>query len=73
MRRLANRGHDVDLQILDNKVSAEFKATIMDKWKAWYQLGPPDVIVTMLTSKPFKPSSPTSLPSLLVYLLPSVG
>jgi hypothetical protein len=25
MRRLANRGHDVDLQILDNEVSAEFK------------------------------------------------
>jgi hypothetical protein len=31
MRRLANHGHNVNLQILDNKVSAEFKATIVDK------------------------------------------
>jgi hypothetical protein len=43
MRHLANRGHDVDLQILDNEVSAKFKATIVDKWKVQYQLNPPDV------------------------------
>jgi hypothetical protein len=29
MHRLANRGHDVDLQILDNEVSSKFKATIV--------------------------------------------
>jgi hypothetical protein len=29
--RLTIRGHKVDLQILNNKVSAEFKATIVDK------------------------------------------
>jgi hypothetical protein len=43
MRHLANRGHNVDLQILDNEVSAEFKATTVDKWKVWYQLISPDV------------------------------
>jgi hypothetical protein len=68
MRRLANCGHDLDLQILDNEVSTKFKAPFEDKWKVWYQLV---CIVTMLPSKPFKPSSPTSLPSLPVYLLPS--
>jgi hypothetical protein len=30
MHRLANRGHNVDLQILDNEVSTKFKATIVD-------------------------------------------
>jgi hypothetical protein len=43
MRRLTNRGHNVNLQILDNEVSVKFKATIVDKWKVWYQLVPPDV------------------------------
>ncbi len=43
MRRLANRGHDVDLQILDNEVSAKFKTTIVEKWKVWYRLVPLDV------------------------------
>jgi hypothetical protein len=37
---LANCGHNVGLQILDNEVSAEFKATIVDKWKVPYQLIP---------------------------------
>jgi hypothetical protein len=31
MRHLANRGHDVDFQILDNEVSAKFMASIVDK------------------------------------------
>jgi hypothetical protein len=43
MHRLANRGHNVDLQILDNEVSAKFKATIVDKWRVRYQLAPLDV------------------------------
>jgi hypothetical protein len=43
MQRLTKRGLTVDLQILDNKVSADFKANIEDKWKAKYQLVPPDV------------------------------
>jgi hypothetical protein len=72
MRSLANRGHDVDLQILNNEVSTKFKATIVDKWKVWYQLVPPDVyIVAMLLSEPFKPSNPTSSPSSPVYHPPS--
>jgi hypothetical protein len=43
MHRLVNRGHDANLQILDNEVSIKFKATIVDKWKVWYQLVPLDV------------------------------
>jgi hypothetical protein len=43
MRRLTNHGHNLDLQILNNKVSAEFKATIVDKWKVFYQLVPPNI------------------------------
>jgi hypothetical protein len=43
MRRLANRGHKADLQILNNKVSLEFKAAIDDTWKARYQLVPPNI------------------------------
>jgi hypothetical protein len=43
MCHLTNRGHNVNLQILDNKVSTKFKATIVDQWKVWYQLVPPDV------------------------------
>jgi hypothetical protein len=43
MRRFTNRGHNVDLKILDNEVSVKIKATIVEKWKVWYQLIPPDV------------------------------
>jgi hypothetical protein len=43
MRRLTNSGHNDDLQILHNKVSAKFKATIKDMWKVRYQLVPPIV------------------------------
>jgi hypothetical protein len=43
MCHLANCGHDVNLQILDNEVSAKLKAIIVDKWKVWYQLIPLDV------------------------------
>jgi hypothetical protein len=43
MRRLTNHGHNIDHQILDNEVSAEFKTTMEDTWKAHYQLIPPNV------------------------------
>jgi hypothetical protein len=43
MHRLASRGHDVDLQILDNEVSTLFQAIIVDKWNVRYQLIPTDV------------------------------
>ena len=38
MQNLADRGHHVDIQILDNEVSAEFKKTINNDWGATYQL-----------------------------------
>ena len=43
MQRLADRGHHVEVQILENKVSAEFKRTIVKYWDAIYQLVPPNM------------------------------
>ena len=43
MQKLADRGHHVDIQILDNEVSAEFKKTIQKDCGAKYQLVPPNV------------------------------
>ena len=43
MHRLADRGHRVYVQILDNKVSTDFKITIVEDWCATYQLVPPNV------------------------------
>ena len=43
MQRLADKGHHVEVQILDNEVSAEFKKTILKDWGATYQLVPPNV------------------------------
>ncbi len=39
----AARGLSVDLQILDNKASAEYKEAITLKWNAKFQLVPPDM------------------------------
>ena len=38
MQRLADRGYHVEVQILDHKVCAEFKKTIVKYWGASYQL-----------------------------------
>ena len=43
MRRLADRGHQVDIQILNNEVSTEFKRTIVEDWCETYQPVPPIV------------------------------
>ncbi len=43
MHRLTKHGLTVDFQILDNEASKDFKANIKDKWKATYQLVPPNV------------------------------
>ena len=43
MTRLAAQGLSVDLQILDNKASAAYKHAITFKWKAMFQLVPPDM------------------------------
>ena len=36
MQKFADRGHHLDIQILDNEVSAEFKKTIKKYWGATY-------------------------------------
>ena len=43
IQKFADRGHHVDIQILDNEVSAEFNKTIKNDWGATYQLVPPNV------------------------------
>ena len=43
MQKLADRRHHVDVQILDNEVSTEFKKTIVKYWGASYQLVPPNI------------------------------
>ena len=43
MRRLCDRGYQVDVQILENEVSTYFKRTIVEDWDATYQLVPPNV------------------------------
>ena len=43
MKRLASIAHKVDVQILDNEVSAESKRFIVYDWDATYQLVPPNV------------------------------
>ena len=42
MKRLANCGHKLDVQILYNEVSAEYKRVIVEEWGATYQLVPPN-------------------------------
>ena len=43
MQRLSDICHHVDVQILDNEVSAAFKKTIVEDWCATYKLVPPNV------------------------------
>ena len=43
MKKLADRGHNVDIQILDNEVITEFNRTIVKDWGASYQLIQPNV------------------------------
>ena len=43
MTRLCERGHAVDLQVLDNKVSTEYLQVITQTWKANFQIVTPDV------------------------------
>ena len=43
MQRLKERDHHVDLQILDNEASAEYKTLMTEKWKVNYQLVPPHI------------------------------
>jgi hypothetical protein len=43
MTHLVARGLSVDLQILDNKASSNYKESITFKWNATFQLVPPDM------------------------------
>ena len=43
MQRLKERNHHVDLQILDNEASAEYKKLMTEKWNVNYQLVPPHI------------------------------
>ena len=43
MTRLRERGHTVDLKVLDNKARKEYCRVITQTWKANFQLVPPGV------------------------------
>ncbi len=43
MTCLASRGLSVDLQILNNEASTEYKEAITFKWNTKFQLVPPDM------------------------------
>ncbi len=43
MTRLTAQGLYVDLNIRDNKASADFKRVITETWRAKFQLVPPDM------------------------------
>ena len=43
MQSLKNRGPSIDLQIIDNGASQNYKAAIKDKWGVYFQLSPPDI------------------------------
>ena len=43
MKRLKARGHSVNLQILNNKASADYRCVIEEEWHAKFQLVPLDV------------------------------
>ena len=43
MMRLRERGHAVDLQVLDNEAIKEYFRLITQTWKATFHLVPPDV------------------------------
>ena len=43
MTKLKAANLDVDLQVLDNEASKEYKDTMINKWKVKYQLVPPDM------------------------------
>ena len=43
MMRLKAAGLDVDLQVLNNEASKDYKEVMVNKWKVNYQLVPPDM------------------------------
>ena len=53
MQRLSDKGHYVDVQILDNKVSTYFKRNIVEDWCATYQLVAPNVNRRIVAKRAF--------------------
>ena len=43
MSQLQKNGHNVDLQVLDNKCRTAYKLQIEEKWKSTFKLVPPDM------------------------------
>ena len=43
MERLKSRRHHVNIQVLDNEASVAYRQLITDKWKADFQLVPPNI------------------------------
>ena len=54
MTRLAARGLSVDLQILDLKASSAYNEAITFKWKATFQLIPPDMHCRNWAERPIR-------------------
>ena len=54
MKKFTDRGHHVDIQILDNEVSADYKKTIQQDWGAKYQLVPPNVHRRSIAERAFR-------------------
>ena len=62
MQRLSENKLIVDLKILDNEASVEYKRAITKKWKDNYQLLPPTHTGAMHLNAPFARSRPTFSP-----------
>ena len=43
MERITSRGHNVDLQVMENEASAKYKQVVEGTCKAKYQLVPPNI------------------------------
>ncbi len=72
MHCLTNRGHNVDLQSSTTKSAQKSRPPLRKRGKYVTSLSLQTSIVAMPPSALFKSSSPTSLPSSPVYLLPSL-
>ena len=68
MQRLLNNKLTIDLQILDNEGSADYKQAITEYWDANDQLVPPYTHVAMQLNAPFARSWPTFFPYSRVLL-----
>ena len=56
MQRLTEKGHQMDVQILDKEGSTEFKKTIVDDWNATYQLVSPNFHIRNIARRAIRTS-----------------